>query len=127
MITGGPAGVGRAIAPPFARSGARIALLARGAERLEAAKREGESLGGQAIVHAGDVADPAVTEALAARTEETFGPVDVWVSKAMTSVAPRSGTRPPTRSGGSRDPPGGFLTFPERGRSSRRRRRRQSR
>jgi len=86
VITGGSAGVGRAVAQRFARSGAKIALLARGAERLESAKREIESLGGQAIVHVGDVADPAMSEALAARAEEAFGPIDVWVSNAMTSV-----------------------------------------
>ena len=40
VITGASAGVGRATARAFAREGARIALLARGRDRLESAKRE---------------------------------------------------------------------------------------
>jgi NAD(P)-dependent dehydrogenase (short-subunit alcohol dehydrogenase family) len=34
----------------------------------------------------GDVADPATTEEAAARTEEAFGPIDVWINDAMTTV-----------------------------------------
>jgi len=45
-----------------------------------------ESLGGQALVLPGDVADPATTEEAAARTEAAFGPLDVWVNDAMTTV-----------------------------------------
>jgi NAD(P)-dependent dehydrogenase (short-subunit alcohol dehydrogenase family) len=45
-----------------------------------------ESLGGQALVLPGDVADPATTETAAARTEEAFGPIDIWVNDAMTTV-----------------------------------------
>jgi NADP-dependent 3-hydroxy acid dehydrogenase YdfG len=51
VITGGSAGVGRATARAFADEGARIALIARGRERLEAIKREVEGLGGKALVH----------------------------------------------------------------------------
>ncbi|MFL6503858.1 MAG: SDR family NAD(P)-dependent oxidoreductase, partial [Candidatus Udaeobacter sp.] len=50
VITGSSAGVGRATARAFAREGARIALIARGRERLEAAKREVEALGGKSLV-----------------------------------------------------------------------------
>jgi len=70
----------------FARRGAAIGLVARGRDRLEDARREVEQLGGQALVLPGDVADPATTEEAAARTEERFGPIDVWVNDAMTTV-----------------------------------------
>ena len=51
VITGASAGVGRATAQAFARTeGARIGLIARGMEGLEGAKRDVESLGGQAVV-----------------------------------------------------------------------------
>src|SRR5207237_3808928 len=86
VVTGAGAGLGRAIVQAFARRGAHIGLVARGRERLEDAQREVEQLGGQAIVIAGDVADPATTEEAAARTEEAFGPLDVWVNDAMTTV-----------------------------------------
>ena len=86
VITGAGAGLGRAIVQSFARRGAHIGLVSRGRERLEDASREVESLGGRALVLPGDVADPATTEMAAARTEETFGPIDVWVNDAMTTV-----------------------------------------
>lgn len=87
VITGASAGVGRATARLFAKSeGAAIALLARGTERLEAAKREIEELGGKAIVLPCDVADANAVEAAAERAESELGPIDVWVNVAMTSV-----------------------------------------
>jgi len=86
VVTGAGAGLGRAIVQSFAKRGARIGLVARGRERLEDAKREVESCGGQAMVLPGDVADPATTEEAAARTEAAFGPIDVWVNDAMTTV-----------------------------------------
>src|ERR671936_841166 len=86
VITGAGAGLGRAIVQAFARRGARIGLVARGRERLDDARREVEALGGRALVLPGDVADPATTEEAAARTEQAFGPLDVWVNDAMTTV-----------------------------------------
>jgi NAD(P)-dependent dehydrogenase (short-subunit alcohol dehydrogenase family) len=86
VVTGASAGVGRAVARAWARRGARLALLARGREGLEGARREVERLGGQALALATDVADPEQVEAAAEAAEETFGPIDVWVNDAMTSV-----------------------------------------
>ncbi len=86
VITGASAGVGRATAREFAKRGAHIGLVARNRDRLEAAKREVEELGGQAIVLQTDVADADAVEAAAAATEEAFGAIDVWVNDAMTAV-----------------------------------------
>jgi NAD(P)-dependent dehydrogenase (short-subunit alcohol dehydrogenase family) len=86
VVTGAGAGLGRAITQAFARRGAHIGLIARGRERLEDARLEVERLGGRALVLPGDVADPATTEEAAARTEAEFGPIDVWVNDAMTTV-----------------------------------------
>jgi NAD(P)-dependent dehydrogenase (short-subunit alcohol dehydrogenase family) len=86
VVTGAGAGLGRAIVQAFARRGAAIGLVARGQDRLEDARREVEQLGGQALVLPGDVADPATTERAAAQTEAAFGPLDVWVNDAMTTV-----------------------------------------
>jgi short-subunit dehydrogenase len=86
VITGAGAGLGRAIVQAFARRGARIGLVSRGRDRLEDARREVEQAGGRALVLPGDVADPATTEQAAAKTEEAFGPIDVWVNDAMTTV-----------------------------------------
>jgi len=86
VITGGSAGIGRATARALARRGARIGLLARGRDGLEAAAREVEELGGQAVVLPADVADDAAVERAAERTEQAFGPIDVWINNAMVSV-----------------------------------------
>ena len=86
VITGASAGVGRATVRKFARHGARIGLLARGIDGLEAAQREVEKLGGEALVIPTDVANAEQVEAAAEKIETNFGKIDVWVNNAMTSV-----------------------------------------
>jgi short-subunit dehydrogenase len=86
VITGASAGVGRATARVFAREGAHIGLLARDTDRLSAAQREVEEAGGRALVVPTDVADPDQVEAAAAAVEREFGPIDIWINNAMTSV-----------------------------------------
>lgn len=86
VITGASAGVGRAAAQAFGKQGARVGLLARGVEGLEGARREIQQSGGEALVVPTDVADNEQVEAAAAKVEEAFGPIDIWVNDAMTSV-----------------------------------------
>src|ERR1700761_6467188 len=86
VITGASAGLGRAIAHAFARKGARIGLLARNPEALEACRQECEVLGGHGLVIPTDVSVAEQVEAAASRVEEVFGPIDVWVNDAMVSV-----------------------------------------
>lgn len=86
VITGASAGVGRAVARRFARAGARIGLIARGIEGLEGTKEDVEKLGGRAIICRGDIADPRTSERAAVAVEQEFGPIDVWVNNATTSV-----------------------------------------
>jgi short-subunit dehydrogenase len=86
VITGASAGVGRAIAHAFAQRGAHIGLLARGHKGLEGARRDVEEFGGKALVIPTDVANHEQVEAAATQVEETFGPIDIWINVAMTSV-----------------------------------------
>src|SRR4051812_40524205 len=86
VVTGASAGVGRATVRAFARRGAHLGLIARDRERLESTRREVEQLGGKAIVLPTDVADAEAVEAAAAATEAEFGPLDLWINDAMTSV-----------------------------------------
>jgi short-subunit dehydrogenase len=86
VITGASAGVGRAVAQRFARAGARIGLIARGLDGLEGARRDVVALGGEALICQADVADADQVEQAAARVEEAFGPIDVWINNATTSV-----------------------------------------
>lgn len=85
VITGASAGVGRAVARAYAARGARIGLLARGREGLEAARREVEAAGGHGVVLPTDVAHADQIEAAAA-VEAQLGPIDTWINNAMVSV-----------------------------------------
>jgi len=86
VITGASAGLGRATAREFGKHGAKVGLIARGMDGLEAAKREIESAGGSAMVLPLDVADANAVENAAASVEREFGPIDIWVNNAMASV-----------------------------------------
>jgi len=86
VITGASSGVGRATARAFGERRARVGLLARGRDGLEAAKQEIEIAGGKAFVFPLDVANSEQVEAAAQAVEENLGPIDVWINNAMTSV-----------------------------------------
>ena len=86
VVTGASAGVGRATARKFAERGARVGLIARGRDGLEAAREEVEAAGGEALVLPADVADAEAVEAAARRVEEELGPIDVWVNDAITTI-----------------------------------------
>ena len=86
VVTGASAGVGRAVVRRFARDGARIALLARGHDGLDAARREVEEAGGRALAIPTDVADWDAVGAAADRVERDLGPIDIWINNAMASV-----------------------------------------
>jgi len=86
VVTGSSGGIGRATAQAFGARGAKVALLARGEEGLAGAARDVERAGGQALPIPTDTAHPGQVEAAAAKTEDTFGPIEVWVNAAFTSV-----------------------------------------
>jgi len=86
VITGASAGVGRATARAWGKRRAKVALIARGRAGLEAARREIEAVGGEAIVLQLDVSDHDAVEQAAEQVESTFGPIDIWVNNAMLSV-----------------------------------------
>ncbi|MGB6482384.1 MAG: SDR family oxidoreductase [Candidatus Acidiferrales bacterium] len=86
VITGASAGVGRATARAFARRGARIGLLARGKNGLEGARADVGADGGEALAIPTDVADSNQVEAAAEAVEKQFGPIDIWVNNAMTTI-----------------------------------------
>lgn len=86
VVTGASSGIGRAIAKEFGAHGASVALLARSPEGLEGAGRDVEAAGGKALALPTDVADADQVEAAAKAAEEAFGPIDVWVNDAMTTV-----------------------------------------
>jgi NADP-dependent 3-hydroxy acid dehydrogenase YdfG len=72
VITGASSGVGRACAREFGRRGARLGLIARRRDALEAARREVEELGGRALVLLLDVDDAEALEAAAAAVRSSW-------------------------------------------------------
>jgi NAD(P)-dependent dehydrogenase (short-subunit alcohol dehydrogenase family) len=86
VITGASAGIARATARQFGARGAQVALLARGQAGLDGAAKDVENAGGSALAIPTDVADYDQVDAAATQVEDTFGPIDVWINVAFTSV-----------------------------------------
>ncbi|MBW3660525.1 MAG: SDR family oxidoreductase [Gemmatimonadetes bacterium] len=86
VVTGASGGVGRATARHFARSGDRVALLARGGAGLEGARQDVEALGVRGLAIPVDVSDAEAVDAAAWLVEEELGPIDVWINNAMATV-----------------------------------------
>lgn len=86
VITGASAGLGRAIVREFAKHGANIGLIARGIDGLNAAKKEVEDLGSEALIVSADVSHANEVENAARKIEEHFGKIDIWINNAMVSV-----------------------------------------
>jgi NAD(P)-dependent dehydrogenase (short-subunit alcohol dehydrogenase family) len=82
LVTGAGRGIGKALAKRLAAEGARVTLVARSAEQLDAAVEEIHSSGGEALAAVADVADAqAVQRAVQAATAR-FGTVSVLVNNA---------------------------------------------
>jgi 3-oxoacyl-[acyl-carrier protein] reductase len=87
IVTGASRGIGRAVAERLAREGARLVLSSRrGGDPLHATAAACAEAGAQVEVLEGDVGDPAVAVALAARAQERFGRIDLLVSCAGVSL-----------------------------------------
>jgi NAD(P)-dependent dehydrogenase (short-subunit alcohol dehydrogenase family) len=86
VVTGGTSGVGRATVREFVRRGAHVAVLARGADGLDATVKEIESECSRGLAIPTDVGDAGEVERAAERVERELGPIDVWVNDAMTTV-----------------------------------------
>ncbi len=82
VVTGAASGIGEAVALTLAAQGARVALLARRAERLEAVVEKIVADGGQAVAVVADVTDDASVAAAVARVHEAYGTVDLVVNNA---------------------------------------------
>jgi len=82
VITGASAGIGSAVARRFAAEGASVALVARGAEKLEWVAGEIRGAGGTARAYPADVRDQGACANMLASVVETFGGIDVLVNNA---------------------------------------------
>ncbi|WUH90127.1 SDR family oxidoreductase [Streptomyces sp. NBC_00433] len=82
VVTGAASGMGEATARLLAGQGARVALLARRAERLDALAGRIAADGGLALAVTADVTDDASVRAAAGRVREAFGSADLVVNAA---------------------------------------------
>jgi NAD(P)-dependent dehydrogenase (short-subunit alcohol dehydrogenase family) len=82
LITGGASGIGAATAARLAAGGARVALLDRSAEAVEASARD---LGGEALALIADVTRSDEVNEAVARVERELGRLDVLVCSAGIS------------------------------------------
>lgn len=82
MITGGSKGIGLACAQAFAKQDARVAIVSRSQENLDAALAKLRAAGCDALAVAADLVDPETAQAAVATIEASLGPVDVLVNSA---------------------------------------------
>lgn len=82
LVTGASQGIGKAIALALGASGAKVACLARNAEKLEATAGEIKSAGGDAMVIACDATDSEAAQAAVDKVVAEWGQLDVLVNNA---------------------------------------------
>jgi NAD(P)-dependent dehydrogenase (short-subunit alcohol dehydrogenase family) len=82
VVTGASGVLGRSLAQGFAAAGARVALLARRREPLEAFAQELQAAGSDALSCPVDILDRAQLDATRAAIVERLGSVDVLVNAA---------------------------------------------
>ncbi|UGB39465.1 SDR family NAD(P)-dependent oxidoreductase [Frateuria soli] len=82
LVAGGSKGIGRGIALAFAQAGASVSICARGAEALEATRRELAAFGHPTHAASCDLADPQAITGYIAGAAETLGGIDVLVNNA---------------------------------------------
>lgn len=82
LITGASSGIGRATALKFASEGAKVAVVARGGDKLAEVVKTIEANGGEAKAIAADVTREADIERVVRETVQAFGGIDVVVNAA---------------------------------------------
>lgn len=83
IITGGAAGIGRAITKTLASYGAKVVInYNRSAEAAESLQKEIESSGGEALIVQADISKFADAEKLVLATIERFGTIHILVNNA---------------------------------------------
>jgi NADP-dependent 3-hydroxy acid dehydrogenase YdfG len=82
LITGGSTGIGAEVARLLAARGAKVAVAARRADKLDAVVAEITTQGGAAKAYTLDVTDKHQVEAVVAAVVADFGKLDVLINNA---------------------------------------------
>ncbi len=90
VVTGASSGIGAQMAKAFARQGAKVALLARRAEKLKGVEDEIRAAGGEALSVQCDVTKLADVQKAVAAVMGKFGKVDILLNSAGSSKSGKS-------------------------------------
>jgi len=94
LVAGASRGIGRHIADTLAREGCDVAIVARGADALEEARRDVSRHGHAVLAVSADLTEPAAPADVVARVRAAFGRLDILVANTggsrgePTSAAP---------------------------------------
>src|SRR5690348_5938828 len=94
LVTGASSGLGAHFAEVHDANGARVVLVARRADRLDALKKKIEAAGGQATAAEADVLDRAAMLRAFDAAEKAFGSVTILINNAGITHADRAHEMP---------------------------------
>ncbi len=86
LLTGASSGIGEAAAEKFARRGARVVVVARRQDLLDALVERITTGGGDATARACDLSDLEAVDALVTDVEAQLGGIDILVNNAGKSI-----------------------------------------
>jgi len=96
IITGASAGIGEATAIALAESGAKVVLVARRGNRLEALVQKITAAGGEALAIVADITDDTQLSIIVDKTKSTFGEIDILVNNAGIALTGKIADADPT-------------------------------
>jgi NAD(P)-dependent dehydrogenase (short-subunit alcohol dehydrogenase family) len=82
LVTGAGTGIGRGVALALARAGYSVVLAGRRRELLEDTASHASAIGAATLVVPTDISDPEAVPTMFARTNETFGRLDLLFNNA---------------------------------------------
>ena len=86
MVTGASSGIGEALAIRLAEAGAKVLLVARSREKLEAVQQAIDLRGGESLIHTCDLSNPEDADRLVREVLDAYGHVDLLVNNAGRSI-----------------------------------------
>jgi NAD(P)-dependent dehydrogenase (short-subunit alcohol dehydrogenase family) len=86
LVTGGSAGIGKAIAQRLAKAGAKTLIVARDVERLELTHEEFAVQGLEVETYSADISDPSQCAAMIERIMAEHGGIDILINNAGRSI-----------------------------------------
>jgi len=86
VVTGASSGIGRATALLLGRHGAKVMLVSRTREKLDALREEIEKEGGRAYVYPADLSDLEACDAMIQQVLADHGQVDILINNAGRSI-----------------------------------------